>query len=106
MTLCLDKGDGGDAETSMSEEDILLQDEICKSRQTSIKPVHFLGRGLFALLVHLSLSAFCYCISGGRTVSEKIDRHELEKGRLIRDMKRLRDEDGPCFNNFQILHHR
>jgi hypothetical protein len=34
------------------------------------------------------------------------DRYELEKGRLIRDMKRLRDEDGPCFNNFQILHHR
>jgi tousled-like kinase len=34
------------------------------------------------------------------------DRYELEKGRLIREMKRLRDEDGSRFNNFQILHHR
>ena len=34
------------------------------------------------------------------------DRYELEKGRLVREMKRLRDEDGSRFNNFQILHHR
>ncbi|KAG8098155.1 hypothetical protein GUJ93_ZPchr0013g34326 [Zizania palustris] len=32
-----DKGDGSDAENCMSEEDTLLQDEICKSRLTSIK---------------------------------------------------------------------
>jgi hypothetical protein len=42
MSFCLDKGDGSDAETSMSEEDIVLQDEICKSRLTSIKRVIFL----------------------------------------------------------------
>lgn len=41
MSFCLDKGDGSDAETSMTEEDILLQDEICKSRLTSIKRVIF-----------------------------------------------------------------
>jgi hypothetical protein len=39
LIFCLDKGDGSDAETSMTEEDIILQDEICKSRLTSIKRV-------------------------------------------------------------------
>lgn len=34
------------------------------------------------------------------------DRYELEKARLIREMKRIRDEDGSRFNNFQILNHR
>lgn len=34
------------------------------------------------------------------------DRYELEKGRLIREMKRIRDEDGSRFNNYQILNHR
>ncbi|KAH8510311.1 hypothetical protein H0E87_008023 [Populus deltoides] len=34
------------------------------------------------------------------------DRYELEKGRLIRELKRIRDEDGSRFNNFQILNHR
>ncbi|KAL5215538.1 hypothetical protein ABZP36_006939, partial [Zizania latifolia] len=32
-----DKGDGNDAESSMSEKDTLLQDEICKSWLTTIK---------------------------------------------------------------------
>ncbi|KAG0499485.1 hypothetical protein HPP92_004176 [Vanilla planifolia] len=32
-----DKGDGNDAETSMPEDDFLIQDEICKSRLSSIK---------------------------------------------------------------------
>ena len=36
----------------------------------------------------------------------KRDRYELEKGRLIREMKRIRDEDGSRFNNFQILNYR
>lgn len=76
-----DKGDGSDAETSMSEEDIVLQDEICKSRLTSIKREE-------------------------EQYLRERDRYELEKGRLIREMKRLRDEDGSRFNNFQILHHR
>lgn len=30
----------------------------------------------------------------------------MEKGRLLREMKRIRDEDGSRFNNFQILNHR
>lgn len=34
------------------------------------------------------------------------DRYEFEKGRLIREMKRIRDEDGSRFNNFQILNNR
>lgn len=34
------------------------------------------------------------------------DRYELEKARLIREMKRIRDEDGSRFNNYQILNHR
>ncbi|GJM96620.1 hypothetical protein PR202_ga13479 [Eleusine coracana subsp. coracana] len=76
-----DKGDGSDAETSMTEEDIVLQDEICKSRLTSIKREE-------------------------EQFLRERDRYELEKGRLIREMKRLRDEDGSRFNNFQILHHR
>ncbi|KAL5210982.1 hypothetical protein ABZP36_006605 [Zizania latifolia] len=76
-----DKGDGSDAESSMSEEDTLLQDEICKSRLTSIKREE-------------------------EQYLRERDRYELEKGRLIREMKRLRDEDGSRFNNFQILHHR
>lgn len=33
------KGDGSDAEASTSEEDLILQDEICKSRLASIKRV-------------------------------------------------------------------
>uniref|UniRef100_J3LSU9 Protein kinase domain-containing protein n=1 Tax=Oryza brachyantha TaxID=4533 RepID=J3LSU9_ORYBR len=76
-----DKGDGSDAETSMSEDDFLLQDEICKSRLTSIKREE-------------------------EQYLRERDRYELEKGRLIREMKRLRDEDGSRFNNFQILHNR
>lgn len=34
------------------------------------------------------------------------DRLELEKVRLIREMKRIRDEDGSRFNSFQILNRR
>lgn len=34
------------------------------------------------------------------------DRYEVEKGRLIREMKRIRDEDGSRFNSFQILNNR
>ncbi|OVA00864.1 Protein kinase domain [Macleaya cordata] len=76
-----DKGDGSDAETGIPEEDFLIQDEICKSRLASIKREE-----------EISL--------------RERDRYELEKGRLIREMKRIRDEDGSRFNNFQILNHR
>ncbi|KAK4780129.1 hypothetical protein SAY87_016235 [Trapa incisa] len=76
-----DKGDGMDAETGLSEEDILLQDEIYKSRLSSIKREE-------------------------ESLLRERDRYDFEKGRLIREMKRIRDEDGSRFNNFQILHHR
>ncbi|POO01408.1 Serine/threonine protein kinase [Trema orientale] len=76
-----DKGDGADAETGTQEEDILIQDEIYKSRLTSIKREE-------------------------ETILRERDRYELEKGRLIREMKRIRDEDGSRFNNFQVLNHR
>ncbi|KAF8009363.1 hypothetical protein BT93_J0379 [Corymbia citriodora subsp. variegata] len=72
-----DKGDGPDGE----KEDFLLQDEIYKSRLASIKREE-------------------------ETVLRERDRYEFEKGRLIREMKRIRDEDGSRFNSFQILNHR
>ncbi|XP_062082509.1 serine/threonine-protein kinase TOUSLED isoform X2 [Humulus lupulus] len=77
-----DKGDGGaDSDTATQEEDILIQDEIYKARLTSIKREE-------------------------ETILRERDRYELEKGRLIREMKRIRDEDGSRFNNFQVLNHR
>ncbi|ONK81894.1 uncharacterized protein A4U43_C01F33950 [Asparagus officinalis] len=76
-----DKGDGNDVESGMSEEDFLIQDEICKSRLASIKKEE-------------------------ENCLRERDRYELEKARLIREMKRIRDEDGSRFNNFQILNQR
>ena len=38
--LLAGKGDGSDVEAEISEEDFLMQDEICKSRLASIKRVH------------------------------------------------------------------
>ncbi|KAL4567638.1 hypothetical protein LXL04_023227 [Taraxacum kok-saghyz] len=73
-----DKSEGTEAD---SEEDIIIQDEIYKSRLASIKREE------------------------ESYVREK-ERYELEKGRLIREMKRIRDEDGSRFNNYQILNHR
>ncbi|XAR60228.1 Non-specific serine/threonine protein kinase [Bertholletia excelsa] len=76
-----DKGDTVDAEMGSQEEDLVIQDEIYKSRLASIKREE---------------EAFL----------RERDRYELEKGRLIREMKRIRDEDGSRFNNFQVLNHR
>ncbi|KAL8501010.1 hypothetical protein ACS0TY_020552 [Phlomoides rotata] len=76
-----DKGDVAETEGGAQEEDILIQDEIFKSRLASLKREE-------------------------ETVLRERDRYELEKGRLIREMKRIRDEDGSRFNNFQILNHR
>ncbi|KAG6535022.1 hypothetical protein ZIOFF_008939 [Zingiber officinale] len=76
-----DKGDGSDMETGMSDEDLLLQDEICKSRLASIKREE-------------------------ESCLKEKDRYELEKARLVREMKRIRDEDGSRFNNFPILNQR
>lgn len=74
-----DKGEGTEAEST--EEDIIIQDEIYKSRLASIKREE-------------------------ESYVRERDRYELEKGRLIREMKRIRDEDGSRFNNYQILNHR
>ncbi|KAK8262541.1 hypothetical protein V6Z11_D13G265000 [Gossypium hirsutum] len=76
-----DKGDASDAESSAQEEDVLIQDEIYKSRLASIKREE-------------------------ESLLRERDRCELDKGRLIREMKRIRDEDGSRFNNFQILNNR
>ncbi|XP_044505790.1 serine/threonine-protein kinase TOUSLED-like isoform X3 [Mangifera indica] len=76
-----DKGDTGDTESGMQEEDFFIQDEIYKSRLAGIKREE-------------------------EIVLRERDRYELEKGRLIREMKRIRDEDDSRFNNFQILNHR
>ncbi|XP_020212338.1 serine/threonine-protein kinase TOUSLED isoform X2 [Cajanus cajan] len=75
-----DKGDGTDAEAGLPE-DIIIHDEIYKSRLASLKREE-------------------------EIILRERDRYELEKGRLIREMKRIRDEDGSRFNNFQILNHR
>ncbi|KAK9734651.1 hypothetical protein RND81_04G154900 [Saponaria officinalis] len=76
-----DKSDGGDTESGNQEEDFLIQDEIYKSRLASIKREE-------------------------EVVFREKDRYELEKGRHIREMKRIRDEDGSRFNNFPILNRR
>ncbi|XP_031287079.1 serine/threonine-protein kinase TOUSLED isoform X1 [Pistacia vera] len=76
-----DKGDTVETESGIQEEDFFIQDEIYKSRLASIKREE-------------------------EIVLRERDRYELEKGRLIREMKRIRDEDGSRFNNFQILNHR
>ncbi|KAK6926589.1 Protein kinase domain [Dillenia turbinata] len=76
-----DRGDGNDSEIGVQEEDFLIQDEIYKSRLASIKREE-------------------------DNILRERDRYELEKGRLIREMKRIRDEDGSRFNNYQILNHR
>ncbi|KAL9316115.1 hypothetical protein ACSQ67_017116 [Phaseolus vulgaris] len=75
-----DKGDGTDAEAALPE-DILIHDEIYKCRLASLKREE-------------------------EIVLRERDRYEIDKGRLIREMKRIRDEDGSRFNNFQILNHR
>lgn len=76
-----DKSEGSDSEPGMSEEEFLIQDEICKSRLQGIK------REEDAAL-------------------RERDRYELEKGRHMREIKRIRDEDGSRFNHFPILNHR
>ncbi|KFK26301.1 hypothetical protein AALP_AA8G230100 [Arabis alpina] len=72
-----DKSDGTDTE---QEEDI-IPDEIYKSRLASIKREE-------------------------EVVLRERERYELERGRFIREMKRIRDEDGSRFNNFRVLNCR
>ncbi|XP_058743171.1 serine/threonine-protein kinase TOUSLED isoform X1 [Vicia villosa] len=75
-----DKGDGINAEAGLLE-DVLIQDEIYKARLANIKREE-------------------------ESILREKERYDLDKGRLIREMKRIRDEDGSRFNSFQILHHR
>lgn len=75
-----DKTDGADSDTAV-QEDVLYHDEMWKSRLAGIKREE-------------------------ETILRKRDRYELKKARLIREMKRIRDEDDSRFNNFQILNHR
>nr|CAI47005.1 putative protein kinase tousled [Cabomba aquatica] len=75
-----EKNDGSDHESGIPE-DLLIQDEICKSRLLCIKREE-------------------------EVLLREKERYELEKGRHIRELKRIRDEDGSRFNNFQILNHR
>ncbi|KAL2485542.1 Serine/threonine-protein kinase TOUSLED [Abeliophyllum distichum] len=75
------KGNGTESGAGVQEEDIIILDDIYKSRLASIKREE-------------------------ETVMRERDRYELDKASLIREMKRIRDEDGSRFNNFQILNHR
>ncbi|RAL45953.1 hypothetical protein DM860_006107 [Cuscuta australis] len=76
-----DKSDIVDSEAGSQEQYLLFQDEIYKSRLANIKREE-------------------------ETIMRERDRYELEKGKLMREMKRIRDEDGSRFNNFQILNQR
>ncbi|AED92907.1 unnamed protein product [Arabidopsis thaliana] len=75
-----DKNDGTDTESGAQEEDI-IPDEVYKSRLTSIKREE-------------------------EAVLRERERYTLEKGLLMREMKRIRDEDGSRFNHFPVLNSR
>ncbi|CAN7121743.1 unnamed protein product [Brassica rapa subsp. narinosa] len=75
-----DKSDGTDSESGAQEEDV-IPDEIYKSRLASIKREE-------------------------EVVLRERERYELEKGQLMKEMKRIRDEDGSRFNNFPVLNSR
>ncbi|MCO5581985.1 hypothetical protein L7F22_035874 [Adiantum nelumboides] len=77
----LDKIDGSESDLTTVDEDSLVQEEICKCRLLSIK------REEEALL-------------------RDRDRLELDRARHLREMRRLRDEDGSRFNSFPILNKR
>ncbi|RWV96378.1 hypothetical protein GW17_00040916 [Ensete ventricosum] len=64
------------------------------------KPKVYLSHGIPIFISALILS------KEEETYLKEKDRYELEKGRLIREMKRIRDEDGSRFNNFPILNQR
>eukprot|EP00249_Psilotum_nudum_P023656 c28945_g2_i1 orf=650-2620(+) len=76
-----EKLDGIDSDLGISEEDFLLQEEMCRSRLLGIKREE-------------------------EVVLRDRERYELEKTRHIRELKRIRDEDGSRFNHFPILNKR
>ncbi|XP_010454408.1 PREDICTED: serine/threonine-protein kinase TOUSLED [Camelina sativa] len=75
-----DKSDGTDTESGAQEEDV-IPDEVYKSRLASIKREE-------------------------EVVLRERERYTLEKGLLMREMKRIRDEDNSRFNNFPVLNSR
>ncbi|KAL5574547.1 hypothetical protein UlMin_016246 [Ulmus minor] len=109
-----DKGDGADSETGIQEDDLLIQEEIYKSHLANLKRVVNCLYLLFwsslcsSVLPRFGMHTCIYFwISvGGRLFLRERDRYELEKLRLMGEMKRIRDEDASRFNNFQILNHR
>ena len=110
--LAVDKSDGTDSESGAQEEDI-IPDEIYKSRLASIKRV-------CPSLCIISISYFFYVdyflvsydtsidstVQEEEVVLRERERYELEKGQLIKEMKRIRDEDGSRFNHFPVLNCR
>lgn len=110
--LLVDKSDGAETESGAQEEDI-VPDEIYKSRLASIKRVcsslcitsasYFLYVNLFLVSYYSSVD---FTFQEEEVVLRERERYELERGRFIREMKRIRDEDGSRFNNFRVLNCR
>ncbi|CAM6114535.1 unnamed protein product [Calypogeia fissa] len=76
-----DKLEGNSGEPGMSEEEFLAMEEVFRTRLLAVKREE------------------------EATLRDK-DRYEHEKAGHIREMKRIRDEDGSRFNHFPILHNR
>ncbi|KAJ7296141.1 hypothetical protein O6H91_Y141400 [Diphasiastrum complanatum] len=76
-----EKAEGNDVEQGIGEEEFLAKEEMYRCRLLGIKREE-------------------------DAVLKDRDRYELEKARHVRELKRIRDEDGSRFNNFPILHKR
>lgn len=76
-----DKVDGNEGDLTAVDEDCLVQEEMCKCRLLGIKREE-------------------------EAVLRDRDRLELDRARHLREMRRIRDEDGSRFNNFPILNKR
>lgn len=76
-----DKADGNESDLTMVDEDCLVQEEICKCRLLSIKREE-------------------------EAALRDRDRLELDRARHLREMRRIRDEDGSRFNSFPIVNKR
>lgn len=76
-----DKIDGNEGDLAMVDEEFFVQEEMCRSRLLSIKREE-------------------------EAVLKDRDRYELERARHLREMRRIRDEDGSRFNNFPVLNKR
>eukprot|EP00250_Pteridium_aquilinum_P035223 c891_g1_i1 orf=671-2644(+) len=76
-----DKVDGNEGDLTAADEDSLVQEEMCKCRLLSIKREE-------------------------EAVLRDRDRLELDRARHLREMRRIKDEDGSRFNNYPILNKR